>query len=60
MRSIAPLRGPKTVLDLLNNCLQRYSIGEQLRRLLHLLNRKTAGVMLLRLEYLSTWDAGPL
>jgi Tfp pilus assembly protein PilZ len=34
---------------------QRYSIGEQLRRLLHLLNRKTAEEMLLRLEYLSTW-----
>jgi hypothetical protein len=23
---------PKIVLDLFNNCLQRYSIGEQLRR----------------------------
>lgn len=34
---------------------QRYSIGEQLRRLLHLLNRKTAEEMLLRLEYLSAW-----
>ena len=34
---------------------QRYSIGEQLRRLLHLLNRKPAEEMLSRLEYLSTW-----
>ena len=34
---------------------QRYSIGEQLRRLLHLLNRKPAAEMLSRLEYLSTW-----
>jgi hypothetical protein len=34
---------------------QRYSIGEQLRRLLHLLNRKPAAEMLSRLEYLSHW-----
>ena len=34
---------------------QGYSIGEQLRRLLHLLNRKPAAEMLSRLEYLSTW-----
>ena len=34
---------------------QRYSIGEQLRRLLHLLNRKPAAEMLSRLEYLSAW-----
>jgi hypothetical protein len=34
---------------------QRYSIGEQLRRLLHLLNRKPAAEMMSRLEYLSTW-----
>jgi Tfp pilus assembly protein PilZ len=34
---------------------QRYSIGEQLRRLLHLLNRKPAADMLCRLEYLFTW-----
>jgi hypothetical protein len=34
---------------------QRYSIGEQLRRLLHLLNRTPAAEMLSRLEYLSTW-----
>ena len=34
---------------------QRYSIGEQLRRLLHLLNRKPAVEMMSRLEYLSTW-----
>ena len=31
------------------------AIGEQLRRLLHLLNRKPAAEMLSRLEYLSTW-----
>jgi hypothetical protein len=35
---------------------QRYSIGEQLRRLLHLLNLKSATEMLSRLEYLSTWQ----
>ena len=34
---------------------QRYSIGEQLRRLLHLLNRKPAAEMHSRLEHLSTW-----
>jgi len=34
---------------------QRYSIGEQLRRLLHLLNRKPAVEMHSRLEYLSNW-----
>jgi len=34
---------------------QRYSTGEQLRRLLHLLNRRSAAEMLSRLEYLSTW-----
>ena len=34
---------------------QRYSIGEQLRRLLHLLNLKSAAEMLSRLEYLSNW-----
>jgi hypothetical protein len=34
---------------------QRYSVGEQLRRLLHFLNRKSAAEMLSRLEYLSTW-----
>jgi Tfp pilus assembly protein PilZ len=34
---------------------QRYSIGEQLRRLLHILNRVPAADMLSRLEYLSTW-----
>jgi len=34
---------------------QRYSIGEQLRRLLQPLNRKTAEEMPSRLEYLSTW-----
>ena len=34
---------------------QRYSIGEQLRRLLHLLNRRSAAEMLSRLEYLSSW-----
>lgn len=34
---------------------QRYSIGEQLRRLLLLANRKTAHQMLSRIEYLSTW-----
>ncbi len=35
---------------------QRYSVGEQLRRLLHLLNRKSAEEMLSRLEYLSAWQ----
>src|SRR5438445_6622179 len=34
---------------------QRYWIGEQLRRLLHLLNRKSAVDMHSRLEYLSAW-----
>jgi hypothetical protein len=34
---------------------QRYSIGEQLRRLLLMLNRKTEAEKLSRLEYLSTW-----
>jgi hypothetical protein len=34
---------------------QRYPIGEQLRRLLHLLNRRPATEMMSRLEYLSTW-----
>ena len=34
---------------------QRYSIGEQLRRLLRLLNRKSAAEMLSRLQYLSAW-----
>jgi len=34
---------------------QRYSIGEQLRRLLHILNRRSAVEMVSRLEYLSTW-----
>lgn len=36
-------------------CQQRYSIGEQMRRLLMLLNRKHAEEMLSRLEYLSAW-----
>ncbi len=34
---------------------QRYSVGEQLRRLLQLLNRKPAEEMLSRVEYLSAW-----
>lgn len=34
---------------------QRYSVGEQLRRLLQLLNRKSAVEMQSRLEYLSAW-----
>jgi hypothetical protein len=34
---------------------QRYPIGEQLRRLLYLLNQKSAVEMLSRLEYLSSW-----
>jgi hypothetical protein len=34
---------------------QRYPIGEQLRRLLHLLNRRSAAEVLSRLEYLSNW-----
>jgi len=34
---------------------QRYSIGEQLRRLLHLVSRVPTADMLSRLEYLSTW-----
>ena len=34
---------------------QRYSVGEQLRRLLHLLNLKSAAEMLSCLEYLSNW-----
>lgn len=34
---------------------QRYSIGEQLRRLLQLLNVKSAQEMMSSLEYLSTW-----
>lgn len=36
---------------------QRYSIGEQLRRLLQLLNRSSAAEMLSRLEYLSNWGS---
>ncbi len=34
---------------------QRYSIGEQLRRLLYLLNKRSAEEMLSRMEYLSNW-----
>lgn len=34
---------------------QRFSIGEQMRRMLHLSSRKTAEEMLSRLEYLSAW-----
>jgi hypothetical protein len=34
---------------------QRYSVGEQLRRLLHLLSKRTAAEMRDRLEYLSAW-----
>jgi hypothetical protein len=34
---------------------QRFSLGEQLRRLLYLLNRKSAEEMRCRLEYLSNW-----
>lgn len=34
---------------------QRYSAGEQLRRLLHLVSKKTAAEMRCRLEYLSAW-----
>jgi hypothetical protein len=36
---------------------QRYSVGEQLRRLLRLLSRTTAEEMQHRLEYLSVWGA---
>jgi hypothetical protein len=34
---------------------QRYSVGEQLRRLLQLLSRRPAEGMVSRLEYLSSW-----
>jgi hypothetical protein len=34
---------------------QRYPVGEQLRRLLHLVNRRTALEMRQRLEFLSAW-----
>lgn len=34
---------------------QRYSVGEQLRRLLILVNRRSAAEMIGRLEYLSAW-----
>ena len=34
---------------------QRYAIGEQLRRLLHLVNGRSATEMRSRLEYLSNW-----
>lgn len=34
---------------------QRYSMGEQLQRLLHLLSTRTAEEMRDRLEYLSAW-----
>jgi Tfp pilus assembly protein PilZ len=34
---------------------QRYSIGEQLRRLLHLLSRVSAEEIRSRIEYLSAW-----
>jgi hypothetical protein len=36
---------------------RRYSTGEQLRRPLRLMNRKAAGEMLSRLEYLSNWES---
>ena len=36
---------------------QRYSTGEQLRRLLRLMNLKPAAEMFSRLEYLSNWGA---
>jgi Tfp pilus assembly protein PilZ len=34
---------------------QRYSVGEQLRRLLRLLDRNTAETMCDRVEFLSGW-----
>ena len=34
---------------------QRYDVGEQMRRLLQLINRRSAVEMLSRLEYLSHW-----
>jgi hypothetical protein len=34
---------------------QQYSIGEQMRRLLHLLNNLTAEDMVNRIEFLSAW-----
>src|SRR3954447_8335736 len=34
---------------------QRYSVGEQLKRLLQFLNRRAAAETLSRLEYLSNW-----
>ena len=34
---------------------QRYSVGEQMRRLLRLLNEKSATEMRSRVEYLSSW-----
>ena len=34
---------------------QRYSVGEQLRRLLRLLNKNTAETMFNRIEFLSHW-----
>ena len=35
---------------------QRYSVGEQLRRLLAILNKRTAVEMQSRIEYLSAWE----
>jgi len=35
---------------------QRYSVGEQLRRLLAILNTRTAAEMRSRIEYLSAWE----
>ena len=34
---------------------QRYAVGEQVRRLLNVVNTRTAGDMRNRLEYLSAW-----
>jgi len=36
---------------------RRYSLGEQQRRLLRILARRSAGEMRSRLEYLSTWNS---
>lgn len=35
---------------------QRYSVGEQIRRLLHLIRVKSAESMINNIEFLSTWE----
>jgi len=50
------LSGGKTHGGIILAPQQRYSVGEQLRRLLQIINRVTAEEMRARLEYLANWD----